>query len=179
VEYVGGHWVSFTSAKPLSSSQWAVVDAYANFSSAALAVYADHSVYPLATVISPQSKVTKMFQKFLAEGKDPESLYTKATVESVDISGCRARLTLELYYPNRAPLRYISSWVRPFDKALLQPAGSSKKAPSSASGPSDKAPQSASLKPALVESKGEVSQYGPWLFVGDNRVGGYQAPCGV
>jgi len=161
MEYVGGHWIPFISAKPLSAAQWAVVDAYANFSSAALAVYADHSVDPLATVISPQSKVTKMFQKFLAEGKDPEALYAKAVVESVSISGCRARLTLELYYPSHPPLHYISSWVRPFNKALFH---------------GSKAAQSSR---AHVASGKGVAQYAPWLFVGDNRVGGYQAPCGV
>jgi len=164
MEYVGGHWIPFTSAKPLSTAEWAVVDAYANFSSAALAVYADHSVDPLATVISPQSKVTKMFEKFLAEGKDPEALYTKAVVESVSISGCRARLTLELYYPNHAPLHYISSWVRPFNKALFHGSRAFKAAQSSR---------------AHVGSGKGVAQYAPWLFVGDNRVGGYQAPCGV
>lgn len=54
-EYVGGHWIPFSSAEPLSPAQWAVVDAYANFSSAALAVYSTRSVAPLATVVSAQS----------------------------------------------------------------------------------------------------------------------------
>jgi hypothetical protein len=55
-EYVAGHWVRFTSPHALSPEQWSVVDDYAKFSSAALAVYATRSVAPLATVISPQSK---------------------------------------------------------------------------------------------------------------------------
>ena len=71
INYVGGHWVPFTSAKPLSPAQWAVVDAYANFSSAALAVYATRSVAPLATVVSAQSKVTAMFARHLAAGRTP------------------------------------------------------------------------------------------------------------
>jgi hypothetical protein len=49
-EYVAGHWVPFTAAKRLSPAQWAVVDAYANFSSAALAVYTTRSVAALAPV---------------------------------------------------------------------------------------------------------------------------------
>ncbi len=93
VEFVGGHWIAFSSAKPLSLAQWAVVDGYANFSFAVLAVYATHSVAPLETVVSTQSKVSSMFAHDLALGTNPESLYTRATVEAVSISGCRARLS--------------------------------------------------------------------------------------
>lgn len=93
IEYVGGHWVPFTSAKALSATEWNVVDAYANFSTAVLAVYSTRSVAPLATVVSAQSKVTAMFARDLATGTDPEALYTKATVESVATRGCRAELT--------------------------------------------------------------------------------------
>jgi hypothetical protein len=32
----------------------------------------------------------------------PEALSTNATVESVAVRGCRAKPTLELYYPGRA-----------------------------------------------------------------------------
>ncbi|MGC8511939.1 MAG: hypothetical protein ACP5P1_02725, partial [Acidimicrobiales bacterium] len=116
-EYVAGHWIPFNSPKALSPAQWAVVDAYANFSSAALAVYSTRSVGPLATVVSAQSGVTKMFSQDLAAGKNPEAIYTKATVEAVAVHGCRASLTLELYYPGGRSLHYVSSWVRPFDRA--------------------------------------------------------------
>jgi hypothetical protein len=167
LEYVGGHWVPFISLKPLSKAQWAVVDAYADFSSAVLAVYTDHSVDPLATVISPHSRVLTMFQKFLTEGKNPDSLYRKAIVESVNITGCRARLTLELYYSNRPSLNYISSWVRPFNAAIL---GRSK-------GLSISQSSGVHVKPPVFPK--DIEQYAPWLFVGDNRVGGYQAPCGI
>jgi len=67
-EYVGGHWIPVSSAKPLSPAQWAVVDGYANFSSAVLAVYSIRSVGPLATVVSAQSKVTAMFARDLVFG---------------------------------------------------------------------------------------------------------------
>ncbi len=51
----------------------------------------------LATVVSAQSGVTKMFARDLAAGNNPEAIYTKATVEAVAVHGCRASLTLELY----------------------------------------------------------------------------------
>ncbi|MCL4422472.1 MAG: hypothetical protein M1115_04775 [Actinobacteria bacterium] len=162
IEYVAGHWVSFESAKPLSSQQWAVVDAYANFSSAAVAVYATRSVAPLSTVVSAESKVTAMFNRDLAAGKDPEALYTKAVVESVAISGCRAKLVLELYYPHGRTLHYVSSWVRPYDRAGL--------------------PHHRAIAPTghILTLAGSTSkQYAPWQFVGDNRVGGVDAPCGI
>ena len=116
-EYVAGHWVPFTAVKRLSPAQSTVVDAYANFSSAALAVYTTRSAAALATAVSAQSKVTAMFTRDLATGTSPEALYTTATVESVTIHGCRASLTLELHYPGGRSLRYVSSWVRPFDRA--------------------------------------------------------------
>jgi hypothetical protein len=162
-EYVAGHWVSFTAAKRLSPAQWTVVDAYANFSSAALAVYATRSVAPLATVVSAQSKVTAMFTRDLASGTNPEALYTTATVESVAIHGCRASLTLELRYPGGRSLHYVSSWVRPFDRAAL--------ANQHGKGPT--ARQGGSLTSLAA------TQYAPWLFVGDNRVGGVDTPCGI
>jgi hypothetical protein len=155
-EYVGGHWVPFTASKRLTAAQWAVVDAYANFSSAALAVYSARSIAPLVTVISPQSEVSGMFARDLAAGKNPEALYTKAVVESVAISGCRASLALELYYPGGRSLRYVSSWVRPFDRALLRRTGGGRAA-----------------------AAAMATQRAPWLFVGDNRVGGADAPCGI
>ena len=164
-DYVGGHWIPFTSPQGLTQAQWAVVDAYANFSSAALAVYSTRSVAPLATVVSAQSKVTSMFARDLASGTDPEALYIKATVESVAIRGCRASLTLDLYYPGGCSLHYVSSWVRPFDRAGIahgdqRAAGSSQ-------------PGAGSLA-ALA-----ATQYAPWQFVGDNRVGGVDTPCGI
>lgn len=164
VEYVGGHWVPFTSVTPLSAQQWSVIDSYANFTTAALDVYSSRSVAPIETVIAPQSTVTAMFAKFLAEGKNPEALYTKATVESVAISGCRAHLALALSYPGGRTLHYVSSWVRPFDRAAFTHHA---KRASTLSG--------ASTKLASASS----TQYAPWLFVGDNRVGGVDAPCGV
>jgi len=162
-EYVAGHWVPFASAKALDPAQWAVVDAYATFSTAALAVYTTRSVASLATVVSAQSGVTKMFTTDLASGTNPEALYTRATVESVAIHGCRASLTVELYYPGGRSLHYVSSWVRPFDRAAL--ANQHRQGP--------KARQGGSLT-ALA-----ASQYAPWLFVGDNRVGGVDTPCGI
>ncbi len=160
-EYVAGHWVHFTSRHALSSEQWSVVDDYANFSSAVLAVYATRSVAPLDVVVSPQSHVVAMFTRDLSSGIDPEALYMGATVEHVSIIGCRARLTLELYYPGGRTLHYVSSWVRSFDRAGLahRRAGASGKR----SGLS-----------ALA-----ADQYAPWQFVGDNRVGGVDTPCGV
>ncbi|MDA8314174.1 MAG: hypothetical protein M0010_03225 [Actinomycetota bacterium] len=158
--YVGGHWVRFTSRRPLSAEQWSVVDDYANFSSAVLAVYATRSVAPLAPVVSPQSKVVAMFTRDLATGVDPEALYASATIEQVSISGCRARLTLELSYPGGRHLHYVSSWVRPFDRAGLShrgPGGSGH---------------------ATLSALG-ADQYAPWQFVGDNRVGGVDTPCGI
>jgi hypothetical protein len=165
-EYVGGHWVPFTASKPLTAAQWAVVDAYATFSSAALAVYSTRSTVPLATVVSPQSKVTGMFARDLAAGKNPEALYTRAVVESVAISGCRATLTLELYYPGGRSLHYVSSWVRPFDRALLRRSGHR---PAGQRGGDGRAAPAAAT----------ATQYAPWLFVGDNRVGGAATPCGI
>lgn len=158
--YVGGHWVRFTSRRPLSAEQWSVVDDYANFSSAVLAVYATRSVAPLAPVVSPQSKVVAMFTRDLATGVDPEALYASATIEQVSISGCRARLTLELSYPGGRRLHYVSSWVRPFDRAGLShrgPGGSGH---------------------STLSALG-TDQYAPWQFVGDNRVGGVDTPCGI
>ena len=167
IEYVGGHWVPFISAKALSATEWNVVDAYATFSSAVLAVYSTRSVAPLATVVSAQSKVTAMFARDLATGTDPEALYTKATVESVAIRGCRAKLNLELYYPGGRSLHYVSSWVRPFDRATLAHAHAKHQVPGRAS------PPGTSLA-ALA-----ATQYAPWQFVGDNRVGGVDTPCGI
>jgi hypothetical protein len=115
-EHVAGHWVRFTSRQRLSAEQWSVVEDYANFPSAVLAVYAARSVAPLAPVVSPQSRVVAMFTRHVAIGVDPEALYTSAMVERVSISGCRARLTLELSYPGGRRLHYGSSWVRPFDR---------------------------------------------------------------
>lgn len=165
IEYVGGHWVPFTSVRALNQSQWAVVDAYANFSSAALAVYTTRSVAPLATVVSAQSKVTSMFTRDLATGKNPEALYSKATVESVAIHGCRASITLELYYPGGRSLHYVSSWVRPFDRTALAHAKQRAAGQTSSRGNS---------LAALA-----TTQYAPWQFVGDNRVGGVDTPCGI
>lgn len=164
-EYVAGHWIPFTSTKLLSPTQWAVVDAYSYFSTAALAVYTTRSVTPLATVVSSQSKVTAMFTQDLATGKNPEALYTKATVESVAIHGCRASLTLELYYPGGRSLHYVSSWVRPFDRAALA---------------HTKRPATGQLtnQPGGLASL-SATQYAPWQFVGDNRVGGVDTPCGI
>jgi hypothetical protein len=181
-EYVSGHWIPFTSAKTLTSAQWAVVNTYANFSSAALAVYSTRSVDPLVTVVSPQSKVTGMFTRFLAEGKNPEALYTKATVESVAIHGCRATLTLELYYPGGRTLHYVSSWVRPFNRAALgygshRTTGSL--ALASTNGPGSSGPSGGSGQHSSSATKRAVAQYAPWLFVGDNRVGGVDTPCGI
>jgi hypothetical protein len=160
-EYVAGHWVRFTSQHALSPEQWSVVDDYANFSSAVLAVYATRSVAPLAAVVSPQSHVVAMFTRDLATGSNPEALYAKATVEQVSISGCRARLTLELYYPGGRRLHYVSSWVRPFDRAGLAP----------------RRPGASGRRPSL--SALAADQYAPWQFVGDNRVGGVDTPCGI
>lgn len=164
-EYVAGHWVRFTAAKRLSPAQWTVVDAYANFSSAALAVYTTRSVAALATVVSAQSKVTTMFIRDLASGTNPEALYTRATVESVAIHGCRASLTVELYNPGARSLHYVSSWVRPFDRAGIARA----KPPVTGATP----PRSIGLSTLAA------TQYAPWLFVGDNRVGGVDTPCGI
>jgi hypothetical protein len=159
-EYVAGHWLHFTSRQALSTEQWSVVDDYANFSSAVLAVYATRSLAPLQTVVSSQSQVVAMFSKDLESGTDPEALYSSATVEQVSISGCRARLTLELYYPGGRRLHYVSSWVRPFDRAGLP-----RRQPG-ASGDS-------TLRARAAD------QYAPWQFVGDNRVGGVDTPCGI
>jgi len=164
-EYVAGHWVPFTAAKRLSPAQWAVVEAYANFSSAALAVYTTRSVAALATVVSAQSKVTAMFSRDLASGTNPEALYITAIVEAVVIHGCRASLTLELHYPGGRSLHYMSSWVRPFDRAGFARATQhlTGATPPRSAGPSSLA----------------ATQYAPWLFVGDNRVGGVDTPCGI
>jgi len=48
--------------------------------------------------MSPQSKVTRMFDRYFGVGRDPEARYTKAIVRSVAISGRRASLIPELYY---------------------------------------------------------------------------------
>jgi hypothetical protein len=112
-----GHWVQFTSRWPLSVEQWSVVETYATFSAAELAVYATHSVAPLAPAVWPQSKVVAAFTRDLATGADPEVLYISAMVERVSISGCRARLTLALSHPGGRRVHYVSSWVRPFDRA--------------------------------------------------------------
>ena len=159
-EYVAGHWVRFTSRYALSAEQWSVVNDYANFSSAVLAVYSTRSVAPLATVVSAQSKVTAMFTRDLATGVNPEALYASATVEQVSISGCRARLTLELYYPGGRRLQYVSSWVRPFNRAGLSH-------------------HRTSTSGHFTLSASVADQYAPWQFVGDNRVGGVDTPCGV
>ncbi len=143
----------FISAKALSATEWNVVDAYANFSTAVLAVYSTRSVALLA--------------RDLATGTDPEALYTRATVESVAIRGCQAKLNLELYYPGGRSLHYVSSWVRPFDRATLAHAHAKHQVPGRAS------PPGTSLA-ALA-----ATQYAPWQFVGDNRVGGVDTPCGI
>jgi hypothetical protein len=164
-EYVAGRWVPFSAPGELDQAQWAVVDAYANFTTAALAVYSTRSVAPLVTVISPQSKVTAKFTRDLASGKNPDSLSTKATVRAVAIHGCRASLTLDLYYPGGRSLHYVSSWVRPFDRAASA------------------TPKPARPGPPSVTSRSltalETPQYAPWQFVGDNRVGGVDTPCGI
>lgn len=159
-DYVAGHWVPFSSTTTLSPAQWSVVDAYANFSSAALAVYTTRSVAALATVVSPQSQVISMFTRDLAAGINPESLYIRVTVESVAIHGCRASLTLELFYPGGRSLHYVSSWVRPFDRAGLDP-------------------HLPGLGRGATSPTRAVRQYAPWQFVGDNRVGGVDTPCGI
>ena len=160
-EYVAGHWVRFTSPHSLSAEQWSVVDDYANFSSAVLDVYATGSVAPLDAVVSAQSHVVAMFTRDLANGTDPEALYMSATVERVSISGCRARLTLELAYPGGRTLHYVSSWVRPFDRAGL----------------ARRAPGASGQRSGLGTL--QADQYAPWQFVGDNRVGGVDTPCGI
>jgi hypothetical protein len=164
-EYVAGRWVPFSAPDGLDQAQWAVVDAYANLSTAALAVYSTRSVAPLVTVISPQSKVAGMFTRDLASGKNPESLYTKVTVTAVAIHGCRASLTLQLYYPGGRSLHYVSSWVRPFDRAAFAHGKAARPGPASVTSPS----------PAALAA----TQYAPWQFVGDNRVGGVDTPCGI
>jgi hypothetical protein len=161
-EYVAGNWVRFKSGRPLSPEQWSVVDAYANFSSAVLTVYSTRSAAPLVDVVSPQSHVVAMFSRDLSKGADPEALYTRVTVEQVSISGCRARLALELYYPGGRRLHYVASWVRPFDRG----------------GTSHDRPR-ASLGQHPTLGALAADQYAPWLFVGDNRVGGVDTPCGV
>lgn len=163
-EYVAGRWIPFSAVTPLSPSQWSVVEGYANFSSAALAVYTMHSVAALATVVSPQSGVVQMFTRDLATGKNPEALYIKAIVESVAIHGCRATIALELYYPGGRSLHYVSSWVRPFDPAGHTPA-------------KQHLPRGATGRGSLAAL--ESTQYAPWQFVGDNRVGGIDTPCGI
>jgi hypothetical protein len=165
LEYVAGRFVPFESAHPLSPAQWAVVDAYARFTTAAVDVYVARSTAPLLTVVAPRSPVTRMFARLLATGEDPESLYVGATVEQVTITGCRARLVLELRYPNGRALRDVSSWVRPFDRidGRLGPRPAGVSAPSRGS---------RHEQVAAVE-------HAPWLFVGDNRVGGTHAPCGI
>jgi hypothetical protein len=159
-EYVGGHWIPFRSSTGLAPAQWAVVDAYASFSSAVLAVYSTHSVAPLATVASSSSMVEAMFTRDLASRVNPEALYDQAVVESVSIHGCRARLSLLLTYPGGRSLHYVSSWVRPYDRAALARRRHSSGASAFVSAPA-------------------VNQYAPWLFVGDNRVGGVDTPCGI
>jgi len=81
LEYVDGHFVPFSTTHPLSSVQWDVVNAYARFSTAALQVYQDHSVLPLADVVSSTSKVSSMFQRFLDAHTNPEALSTRAQTE--------------------------------------------------------------------------------------------------
>lgn len=119
VEYVGGNWITFSSLKPLTSKQWSVVNAYANFSSAVLMAYKLRSVDPLFMVASAQSKVTFVIAKDLASGQNLPTLYSKVLVESVIIHGCRATMFLKLYYSNGRQLNYISSWVKPFNKLLV------------------------------------------------------------
>jgi hypothetical protein len=172
LEYVGGHWVRFSSPRPLSPEQWSVVDAYANFGTAVLAVYATHSVAPLATVVSAQSKVTAMFSRDLASGTDPEALYTSVTVDSVAIHGCRATLSLDLYYPGGRSLHYVSSWVRPFDAALLH--GKGRRGGPKGTNAGSNASAGLTGSASLVQA-----EHAPWLFVGDNRVGGLTTPCGI
>lgn len=163
-EYVDGHWIPFTSSKPLTAAQWEVVDADANASSAARAVYATRSVAPLATVISPQSTVTAMFTRDLASGTDPEALSTTATAEAVAIHGCRARLALVLSCPGGRTLHDVSSSVRPFDRKFL----------ATTSSPSARTRETHGTLAAVAST-----QVAPWLFVGDTRVGGVDTPCGI
>ncbi len=161
-EYVKGHWIQFDSIKPLNSQQWRVVDAYANFTAAALSVYSLRTTAPLITVVSSQSKVISMFTKDLNLGINPEALYNKVTVESVDIHGCRASLVLELYYPHNRKLHYISSWVKPFDRSLI-----------------NRSEHNLNSKSSSSRLNISSNQYGPWLFVGYNKVGGVDTPCGI
>jgi hypothetical protein len=98
----------------------------------------------------------------ISKGADPEALYTRVTVEQVSISGCRARLALELYYPGGRRLHYVASWVRPFDRSGIS---------------HDRPRASLGQHPTLGALAAD--QYAPWLFVGDNRVGGVDTPCGV
>ena len=160
-EYVGGHWVRFTSRHALSPEQWSVVDDYANFSSAVLAVYATRSVGPLAPVVSPQSHVVAIRPTRPRHGDQPRSALRQSHRRAGPISGCRARLTLELYYPGGRTLHYVSSWVRPFDRT-----GFAHGRP----GPSGHRATLAALA---------ADQCAPWQFVGDNRVGGVATPCGI
>ncbi len=169
-EYVAGTWVPFTSTSPLNAEQWSIVNAYANFSTAAMDVYVDHSVAPLATVVSSQSHVTGMFSRYLAKGVNPEALYTRATVEQVSIHGCRARLSLELYYPRGRKLYYVSSWVRPFNRANFEHAHNQVYKLSG--------DQSGSVA-GNQQATASLGQHAPWQFIGDNRVGGVDTPCGI
>jgi hypothetical protein len=165
MEFVAGQWVPFRAAHYLSEEQWKVVAAYATFGSAVLAVYRVGNVGPLAVVLSPQSQAGAMFRRDLATGVKPEGLYDQATVLGVSIHGCRAKLTLELQYPGGRRLRYVSSWVRPFDRKLSVGAH--------AQGGARPGRRSSGLK-VLART-----QNAPWLFVGDNRVGGLTTPCGI
>lgn len=151
-EYADGHWIPFTSAKPLSPAQWAVVDAYANFTTAAFAVFTTHSVAPLVTVVSAQSRVAKMFARDLAAGTNAGVLYTKGTVESVAIHSDRARLSLKLYYPGGRIMYYVSTWARPF----FDQAGSS--------------------QPSANNTTLASGQYAPWQFLGDMGALGSSTP---
>ena len=150
-EYADGHWIPFTSAKPLSPAQWAVVDAYADFTTAAFAVFTTHSVAPLVTVVSAQSRVAKMFARDLAAGTNAGVLYTKGTVESVAIHSDWARLSLKLYYPGGRIMYYVSTWARPFDQA-----GSS--------------------QPSANNTTLASGQYAPWQFLGDMGALGSSTP---
>jgi hypothetical protein len=89
----------------------------------------------------------------------------KATVTAVAIHGCRASLTPDLYYPGGRSLHYVSSWVRPFDRAA-------------SATPKPARPGSPSVTRRSLAALG-TTQYAPWQFVGDNRVGGVDTPCGI
>lgn len=112
--------------------------------------------------------MTAMFARDLAIGSDPEALYTKTTVESVSIRGCRSKLNPGLYYPGRTEpaLRVVVG--RPFDWAAAAGLAHTKHQV-----PGRTSPPGAS-RGALA-----ATQYAPRQFVGDDRVGGMDTRCGI